>query len=96
MKTLMLAVLGVGLAMSTAPSAHARDGCGLGFHRAFNGVCYPNHVYGGPGPVVVGVPGPVVVLHRAAPGFFYPGHGWWDGYHYWRHRAYCGGGWHYY
>jgi hypothetical protein len=31
MKTLMLAVLGVGLAMSTAPSAHARDGCGLGF-----------------------------------------------------------------
>jgi hypothetical protein len=84
MRTTLAIILCAAAALSTASAAYASGGCGVAFHRAPNGRCYPN---GGPGPVI-GVPG-------LAIGVFYPGRGYWDGHRYWAHRYAWHGGWRY-
>ena len=74
MKKLLLAAAAIGVAL-TATTADARQGCGPGGHRNYNGRCLPNR---GPGPVLV-APGLVV-------GNFYRGRGYWDGQRYWHQR----------
>ncbi len=85
MKKLVLAALGVGIALSAVSAADAADGCGRGGHRGPYGHCRPNR---GPGPVVVAPDGLVI-------GNFYGGRGYWDGHRYWQHRDRWHGGWRY-
>lgn len=80
--SLALAALALSATISASP-AHAREGCGIGFHRGPNGYCRSNR------PVVVVVPGVPVV------GMFHPGRGYWDGRRYWAHRYWHRGGWRY-
>ena len=42
MKALTVLGLATVLAIGTASAADARQGCGLGFHRNFQGICVPN------------------------------------------------------
>jgi len=86
MKKFMLAALGIGLAVGAVSSADAAQGCGPGGHRGPYGHCRPN---GGPGPVLVGPGGGLVI------GNFYGGRGYWDGHRYWQHRDRWHGGWRY-
>ena len=79
MKTLAIALMSAGVALSAVPAAQAAQGCGPGFHRGPYDGCRPNFAPG---------PGP-------AFGVFYPGRGYWDGHRYWGHRYRYGGGWRY-
>ena len=88
MKKLMIAALGVGVAVMAVSSADAANGCGRGGHRGPYGHCRPNRGPG-PGPVVVGPGGGLVI------GNFYGGRGYWDGHRYWQHRDRWHGGWRY-
>jgi len=68
MRTALVAIL-LATSIAGVGKAHAEGGCGPGWHRAYNGGCYPN---GGPavvapGPVVV--ERPVVVAPRCPYGF---------------------------
>jgi hypothetical protein len=81
LKTVLIATIAVGAALSGVSAASAEGGCGPGFHRTPYGHCRPNF---GPGP------GPAVII-----GGFYPGRGWWDGHRYWAHRDHWHGGWRY-
>ena len=84
MKKMMFAlVIAAGAAVGTATPADARDGCGRGFHRNYNGYCRPNR-----GPVMVR-PGTLIV------GNFYTGRGSWDGRRYWQRRYRYHNGWRY-
>ena len=84
MKKMMFAlVIAAGAAVGTATPADARDGCGRGFHRNYNGYCRPNR-----GPVMVR-PGTLIV------GNFYTGRGYWDGRRYWQRRYRYHNGWRY-
>lgn len=82
MRTLLLAALAAGAAFIVAPPAEARQGCGVGAHRAPNGYCRPNRDR-------------VVVAPRLRIGGFYHGRGYWDGRRYWGHRFRSHGGWRY-
>ncbi len=87
-KTLAIAALAVGAALTALSPASAAQGCGPGYHRGPYGGCRPNR-----GPVVRG---PVVVVPRGpAMGVFYPGRGYWDGRRYWANRYRYNGGWRY-
>jgi hypothetical protein len=74
MKKMMFALAIAGAAVAAATPADARDGCGRGFHRAYNGHCRPNR-----GPVMV-APGALIV------GNYYNGRGYWDGRRYYQNR----------
>ena len=71
-KKIMIGAAAVGLALASVSAADAAGGCGRGFHRGPHGRCRPNEVVAGPAALVIGT--------------FYPGHGYWDGHRYWRHR----------
>jgi hypothetical protein len=51
----------------TAPVLEVRDACGLGWHRAPNGACYPDRAY----PYAYGP------YAYAPPPYYYPGRCWW-------------------
>ena len=59
------------IALVAASPAVARQGCGLGFHRAPNGMCRPNR----DGQTQVYV-----------VGRYYPGHGYWYNNRWWHNR----------
>jgi hypothetical protein len=85
MKTIISLALATGLALGTASTATAREGCGPGFHRNPYGHCRPNR-----GDRVVVTPSGLVV------GNFYAGRGYWDGHRYWHHRRHWRDSWRYY
>src|SRR4051812_38275966 len=65
MKKMMFALaIAAGAAVAAAAPADARDGCGRGYHRNYNGHCRPNR-----GPVMV-APGTLIV------GNYYNGRGY--------------------
>ena len=70
----MKALLALGaatlIAAAAASPAQAREGCGRGFHRAWNGVCRPNR----------GTP------MRFIEGRYYAGRGYWYRGRWWRDR----------
>lgn len=69
---------------AVAPAAEARQGCGNGFHRNYNGRCVPNRGNWNRNR------GPVLIV-----GNFYQGRGYWDGRRYWQHRYRHHNGWRY-
>ena len=83
-KSLLFTLAAAAAALVAAPQAQARDRCGAGWHRNAHGRCVLNNR----------ARRPVLVIGR-----YYPGHGWWDGRRYNRHRAlvigryYNGRGW---
>ncbi|WP_168880192.1 GCG_CRPN prefix-to-repeats domain-containing protein [Rhizobium sp. P28RR-XV] len=85
-KFLIVALTSIAALAAVAPSAEARQGCGIGFHRGPYGACRPEFA---PGRVIVVPGGP-----RA--GVYYHGRGYWDGHRYWAHRARYQHGWRYY
>ncbi|WP_376777880.1 GCG_CRPN prefix-to-repeats domain-containing protein [Rhizobium laguerreae] len=85
-RLLLIAFTSVAALTAVVPTAEARQGCGLGFHRGPYGGCSPNRA---PGGVVVVPAGPRV-------GIFHERRGYWDGHRYWAHRAQMHRGWRYY
>jgi hypothetical protein len=61
MKTLIAIGLASVIAATAAVPAQAREGCGPGFHRAFNGMCRPNRG----------------TMARRIEGQYYRGQGYW-------------------
>ena len=86
MKRMFAAALAASVAFGAVSSAQAAEGCGPGGHRGPYGHCRPN---GGPGPVVVGPAGGLII------GNYYGGRGYWDGRRYWANRYAWRGGWRY-
>jgi hypothetical protein len=86
MKTFISLVLAAGLAIGTASTAVARQGCGPGAHRGPYGHCRPN------------VRGTRVVVtpHGFVVGRYYRGRGYWDGRRWWQHRRQWRNAWRYY
>jgi hypothetical protein len=82
MRTILLAVLAAGAALTVSVPADARQGCGVGAHRGPGGYCRPNR-------------GRVVVAPRVVVGRYYQGRGYWDGRRYWGQRYRWHGGWRY-
>ncbi|MEG8038841.1 hypothetical protein QP166_05590 [Sphingomonas sp. LR60] len=82
MRMLLLAAIATGAALTVAIPAEARQGCGVGAHRAPNGYCRPNR-------------GRAVVVRPSRIGVYHPGRGYWDGHRYWAHRYRWHGGWRY-
>ena len=76
MKKALIAALAAGVAVATAVPADARQACGHGWHRNYNGRCVPNRGWHRGWDRR-----PVLVI-----GSYYRGHGYWDGHRYWRHR----------
>lgn len=76
MKRFITMALALGVAVSAASAADARQGCGVGFHRGPYGHCRPNR---GRRVYAPGVAALVV-------GQYYRGRGYWDGRRYWQHR----------
>ena len=67
----------------TVPTpAEARQGCGNGWHRNYNGRCVPNRGYRNRGPVLI-------------VGRWYDGRGYWDGRRYYQQRYRYRNGWRY-
>ena len=79
MKTLIALAAAAAVSTVAASPAAARQGCGRGFHRAFNGVCVPNR-----GTRVVYV-----------VGRYYPGRGYWYNNRWYRHRVRWHNSWRY-
>jgi hypothetical protein len=87
MRKMVLSLLAAGTALAVATPALARDNCGRGYHRVYNGRCVPNRgapVYVDRGPAV-----------RLVIGNFYNGRGYWDGRRYYQHRYRHNNGWRY-
>ncbi|MEG8013466.1 GCG_CRPN prefix-to-repeats domain-containing protein [Sphingomonas sp. 22R3R2A-7] len=82
MRTILLAALAAGAALTVSVPADARQGCGVGAHRGPGGYCRPNR-------------GRVVVAPRVVVGRYYHGRGYWDGRRYWGQRYRWHGGWRY-
>ncbi|KPF56582.1 putative membrane protein [Novosphingobium capsulatum] len=78
MKKILLSVAIATAALATAAPAMARDGCGGGWYRAYDGRCYPM--------------GRTVVVERPVFGGYY-GHGYWGGRPYWGYHHYWHRGW---
>ena len=78
----ILAALGVASAIATIAStpAEARQGCGPGFHRAYNGMCRPNRD---------------MQMRRMqyVEGRYYGGHGYWYHNRWYQHRHRRNGVW---
>ena len=78
----ILAALGVAsaIAMITSTPAEARQGCGPGFHRAYNGMCRPNLD---------------MQMRRMqyVEGRYYGGHGYWYHNRWYQHRHRRNGVW---
>jgi len=72
MKTLIALGLATAMVGLAAAPAQAREGCGRGFHRAYNGMCRPNR----------GTP------MRYVEGHYYAGQGYWyrNRWYHQRHR----------
>lgn len=72
MKALLAIGVATVVAAATASPAQAREGCGRGFHRAWNGMCRPDRG----------------TYARYVEGRFYAGRGyWWHGrWYHRRHR----------
>ena len=87
MRKIVLSLIAAGTALAVASPALAREGCGPGGHRNYNGRCVPNRG----GPVYVDR-GPSV---RLVIGNHYPGRGYWDGRRYYQQRYRHHGGWRY-
>jgi hypothetical protein len=85
MKTMIAVALATLATVAASTPADARDGCGRGYHRNYNGHCVPNwrqrHRVVPPG----------LVIHR-----YYSGRGYWDGHRYWQHRRRWNNRWRYY
>jgi hypothetical protein len=90
MRKMLLSLIAAGAALAVATPALARDNCGRGYHRVYNGRCVPNR-YVDRGPVYVDR-GPAV---RLVIGNYYPNRGYWDGRRYYQHRTRWSGGWRY-
>ena len=58
------------VATAVATPAHAREGCGPGFHRAYNGMCRPNRG----------------TEMRYIEGHYYAGQGYYYQHRWWHHR----------
>jgi hypothetical protein len=65
------------IAAAAASPAQAREGCGPGFHRAWNGMCRANRG----------------TFARRIEGRYYVGQGYWYRGRYWRHRRMRRGVW---
>jgi hypothetical protein len=72
MKALLAVAAATVIAAAAASPVQAREGCGRGFHRAYNGMCRPNRG----------------TEMRWIEGHYYPGHGYWyhGRWHHQRHR----------
>jgi hypothetical protein len=79
MKAIAVIGLATVLAIGSASTAEARQGCGVGFHRTIRGRCVPNR-----GRRVVWV-----------SGRYYPGRGYWYGGRWYHHRYRWHHGWRY-
>lgn len=86
MRTMLIALAAAGSTLALATPALAREGCGPGGHRAYNGRCVPNR---GPG---YAARGPEV---RLVVGNYYHGRGYWDGRRYYQQRYRYHNGWRY-
>jgi hypothetical protein len=66
MTRFLLVAFALAASLAAVPTAQAREGCGLGWHRGPLGRCRPNE---GPAVVVAPVPGAVVIEpgRRACP-----------------------------
>lgn len=71
MKKILLCVALATASLATAAPAMARDGCGGGWYRAWDGRCYPM--------------GRTVVVERPGWGYYHGWHGYWGHPHYWHH-----------
>ncbi|MFL6783186.1 MAG: GCG_CRPN prefix-to-repeats domain-containing protein [Sphingomicrobium sp.] len=72
MKALVSIGLASVIALAAASPAQARQGCGRGFHRAYDGMCVHDRHHRG---------------HVFVVGQFYPGRGYWYQNRWWRHRS---------
>lgn len=84
-KSLLIALAAAATTLVAAPQAQAREGCGPGYHRTPHGRCVLNrnwrHNRHSHTTLVIGT--------------YYPGHGYWDGRRYYRHRYRYHNGWRY-
>ena len=92
-KALVITLAGIASLAAFSSPASARDGCGDGWHRNFNGDCRPNNYhsryyssrfYGDR----YAYPDADVDFEI---GTFYPGRGYWDGDRFYMHRRWDGG-----
>jgi len=77
MKALIALAAATIIAAAASSPALAREGCGPGFHRAWNGMCRAS-------------PG---TYARYVEGHFYPGHGYWYRNQWYQHRRRRNGVW---